>query len=338
MAIPQRKVVEQDFGRLMAMARGFQSAQTFLTANRLDIFSVLFAKKGPSAPEVARALKVNQRAMRMLLDALAALGLVVKKNGRYYNAPVAQAFLVKGKESYRGAIFHHLHHTWEAWSHLAEVIKKGGPPAAAPQESRKEDKIRTRDFILGMYSIARGVAPQVAKLLDLSKVKKMLDLGGGPGTYAIVLAQKNPQIKAVVFDLPPVIPIAGEIIRRHGMEKKVKTMAGDYHKNDYGKDYDLILMSHILHSNGEKPCRALIRRAYRALAPGGQIVIHEFAVDESRTRPPMAAFFALHMLVNTERGGTYTPSEMAGWLKAAGCRRTRVKKVPGDTTLVIGWK
>lgn len=339
MATSKRKrIAEPDFDRLMALARGFQTAKTFLVANQLEIFSILSAKRGKSAPEAARTVRANSRALRMLLDALVALEVVQKKEDRYFNTPLAEEFLVKGKESYRGAIFHHLHHTWEAWSHLKKAVIKGTSPKIKPEASLKEDRERTEAFIRGMYSIARGTAPKVTARIELSKVKKMLDLGGGPGTYAIYFAQKNPRLKAVVFDLPLVIPITKEIIKHHRMEKRVKTKAGDFHEDDFGKGYDLILMSQILHSNSEKECQALIKKAYNALKGGAQIVIHEFAVDESRTQPPMAVLFALHMLVNTSQGTTYTPTEMSAWLRLAGCKRTKVKKVPGTTTLVMGWK
>lgn len=338
MATKNKKAPESDFERLMVLARGFQASKTFLVANQLEIFSLLSAKKGSRAPQVAKTLKANPRAVGMLLDALVALELLVKKEERYFNAPPAEEFLVRGKESYRGPIFHHLHNNWETWTGLKEAVKKGTAPRIKQENSLREDRKRTEAFIRGMYSIARGTAPKVLPLLKLTGVKKMLDLGGGPGTYALLFAQKNPRLKAVVFDLPLVVPITRKIIKQQGLEKRVKTMIGDFNRDDWGKNYDLILMSHILHSNSQAQCRALLKKAYQALDDGGQIVIHEFAVDESRTRPPLAAIFALHMLVNTSHGGTYTPAEMSSWLRLAGCRRTAVKKVPGHTTLVMGWK
>jgi 2-polyprenyl-3-methyl-5-hydroxy-6-metoxy-1,4-benzoquinol methylase len=188
---------------------------------------------------------------------------------------------VRGKDDYRGAIVRHMHHTWWGWSELEETVKRGH--ADMDTTERWLDRVAdpeqewVGDFIWGMHAIARDLAPQVAPLLNFTGVTSLLDLGGGPATYAIAFAQANPTMRATVFDLPRPIEIAGENIRRHGLEGRIDTLTGNFLTDDIGSGYDFIWISQILHSHTEEQCRLIIEKSVRALNPGGQVVIQDFS-------------------------------------------------------------
>jgi cyclopropane fatty-acyl-phospholipid synthase-like methyltransferase len=191
-------------------------------------------------------------------------------------------------------------------------------------------------FLGAMDVFAREAAPQVAAAVGLSGVRRMLDVGGGAASYAIAFAQAEPELTAVVFDLPNVVPIAQRHIRRAGLEARLTTQAGDYRTDTFGSGFDLALLSAIVHSNSFEENADLVRRCYDALVPGGRLVIRDFIMSPDRTQPAPGALFAINMLVSTEGGGTYTEAEMRAWLETAGFREIQRIDLPGMNALMIG--
>ncbi|MGQ9689548.1 MAG: methyltransferase [Desulfobaccales bacterium] len=236
----------------------------------------------------------------------------------------------------------HLHHTWWGWSELEETVRRGH--ADLKSTERWLDRVPdpeaewVRDFIWGMHAIARDLAPKVAAMLDLSGVKHLLDLGGGPATYAITFAQANPGLKATVFDLPRPVEIARENISRHGLADRIDTLAGNFLTDDIGSGYDFIWISQILHSHTEEQCRLIIDKSAQALSPGGQMVIQDFFLNDDRTSPLEAALFSVHMLAVTPGGRAYTHREAAAMMAAAGLENLTHRVTSPQTSIVIGRK
>jgi 2-polyprenyl-3-methyl-5-hydroxy-6-metoxy-1,4-benzoquinol methylase len=185
-----------------------------------------------------------------------------------------------------------------------------------------------------MHNNAVLRADAVIGSFDLRGVKRALDLGGGPGTYSIALARKG--INVVLFDLPNTVEIAHEMIRQAGVQS-VEFRGGDFHSDDIGSGYDLVLLSQVLHSNSKDDALALIGKVSDALAQKGRVAIHEFSLNEDHASPVTGALFSVNMLVNTADGRSYTRKEMKRWLTKAGFKKITVKDL-GDTVLVMGKK
>jgi predicted O-methyltransferase YrrM len=304
----------------MKVAAGFRAAKILMVATDLALFDALEEPR-PGA-EIAARVQAAPRSVAMLLNALAALGLVVKEGERFKNSELTSRYLVRGKDDYRGAIIRHLHHTWWNWSELAETVKQG--QAERSRTERWLDRVPepeeewVRDFIWGMHALARDLAPRVVPLVDLTGVKRLLDLGGGPGTYAIAFAQAKPELRATVYDLPGPLEIARENIRRHGLADRIDTLTGNFLEDDIGQDYDVIWISQILHSHSEEQCRLIIGKSVAALNPGGRVVIQDFFLNDDGTSPPEAAMFSVHMLAVTPGGRAYTYREVGDMMVRAG--------------------
>lgn len=325
----------ESFRDLQRLAGGFQSAKIFLTANDLDLFSRL--DKWREAADLAYELEVDGRALGLLLNALVALGLLVKEGERYRNTPIAEEFLAGG--GYRGSIFKHIHHCWEAWNELPGVLRSGRP--AAPRETAilGEKEEWTRDFIRGMDDVTRDLAPRVVRCLDLGEARILLDVGGGPGTYAAAFLAVHPNLREVrLFDLPGALEVGREKLASRGMLDRVRLVPGDFHRNELGSGIDAIWISQVFHSQDEEGCRMLIEKGWRALNPGGVLIIHEFLLDEDKTSPMTAALFAVHMLVMTKGGRSYSGPEIAGWMAEQGFEEPQVLKVSDDTGVVLARK
>jgi cyclopropane fatty-acyl-phospholipid synthase-like methyltransferase/predicted transcriptional regulator len=331
---------ERDFRELMNQARGFQSAKIVMVATDLEMFNHL--EEWRTAEEIAAQVHAHPRAVSMILNALAALELVMKEGERFRNGELTSRYLVRGKEDYRGAIIRHMHHTWWGWSELEETVQRGF--ADMNKSERWLDRVEepeaewVRDFIWGMHAIARDLAPQVASQVDLGGVKHLLDLGGGPATYAITFAQENPGLKATVFDLPQPIEIAKENIRRHGLADRVNTMAGNFLKDDIGSGYDFIWISQILHSHTEEQCRLIIDKSVAAVNSGGRVVLQDFFLNDDLISPPDAALFSVHMLAVTPGGRAYTHREVAAMMESAGLSTPEHKSTGPVTSILIGRK
>ena len=307
------------------LSGGFQSARVLITANNFRAFD--FLEKEQTAGAVARNIKADSRATEILLDALTGMELLNKKKGKYKNRPIASRLLVSGKKYYQGDIISHSEMIMDRWAGLDKILKTG-KPSEGPRNHTA--------FILGMHNLSVLKAGEIIKGIGLDNVNKVLDLGGGPGTYAIEMAKKGLDVS--LFDLPETMKIAKKVAKQSGLSKNsIKFMDGDFIQDDIGKDYDLILISQILHMFSEKTNMALIRKCKKALSKNGKIVIHEFIINEDRTMPVYSSLFAINMLVNTSGGRTYSPAEISKWFRKTGFKKVS-KKAVADGVLVSARK
>jgi 2-polyprenyl-3-methyl-5-hydroxy-6-metoxy-1,4-benzoquinol methylase len=309
----------QEFARLWG---GFRSSRVVLTANNLGVFENI--GKGKTSGALAKVIRTDPRATEILLDALTAIGILRKARSQYTLTPLAKRFLLPENPVYQGDMLRHADTLWKSWAGLDEVVRTGKPHR--PGE-RHHDV-----FIRAMHNNAVLRAPMVIDALDLRRVRTALDLGGGPGTYSIALAKRG--IKVTLFDLPNTIDVAEEMIRRSGA-KGIIFRGGDFHVDDLGGPYDLVIVSQVLHSLSAVDGKTLLRHVRDALHPQGRVAIHEFLLREDRSGPPPGALFSVNMLVNTTGGRSYPPGEIRRWLSAAGFSGMRVK-VLEDTVLVTG--
>lgn len=317
---------------ILEMATAFQRSRVLLSAFDLGIFTAL-ADEGRTSGEVASAIGAGPHATDRLMNALSALGLLVKRDGRFRNSAAAASFLVKGRPEYLGGLGH-TSNLWDTWSRMTEIVRAGRLEATGEVSLRDEEWLRP--FIAAMHARARESAPQVVAMLDLDGVSRVLDLGGGSGAYAMAFAAARRGISAVVFDLPKVVPLTRMYIQQEGLAAAVETVAGNYLDDPIGEGYDLVFMSAVIHSNSVESIRRLFGKAAAALRPGGQLVVQEFLIDEDRSGPLLPALFALNMLVGTPAGDTFTESEVKGWMAEAGFASARRLDTPFGTSLVVG--
>jgi len=322
---------------IMKLSRGFWESALILSANEVGLFEAL--ANGPrTAQEVAHARGTDLRATTMVLDALVALKVLTKEDGRYTNTEAAQAVFVPGGGAYMGDMMRHSLNMWDSWGNLANVLRTGSPVPREGSVAPLSDEHRTRNFIRAMYQGGVHSAEILMDRLDLSRVRRMLDVGGGPGHYCFAAARRNPSLHATVFDLPRTLTITREYIKEHGMEDRVDTVAGDFNKDELPRGFDLVLMSQVLHSNTRSECAALVAKGYASLNPGGHLVINEFALDEDRTSPVSAALFSVNMLANTAGGSAYTRAEITEWMETAGLEEISTMDLGGRSTVFVGLK
>lgn len=304
----------------LRLARQFMESRILLTAAELNLFTPL-AEKPHTAEQLAGRLGCDTRALTILLDALAAMGLLEKENGAYRTPPAAAAFL--SRESRRSVIPMILHaaHLWESWSGLTPVVRGTGPSQAPASGARDAEELSA--FIGAMHVVGLPLAEKIVAAIGPGPARKLLDVGGASGTYTIAFLKAAPGMKATLFDRPEVIPMARARLAESGLLDRVRLAAGDFYRDELPGGHDLALLSAIIHQNSPQENGELFGKVFRALVPGGRIVIRDHVMDPDRTQPRDGAIFAVNMLVNTEGGSTYTFEEVRGWLEGAGFANVR---------------
>jgi len=311
---------------IFQLATGYWASQTFLTANRMGLFATLAA--GPMTAEAtAAALGAVARPTRLLLNACVSLGLVQRDGDRYANAPNSAAFLVPGSPGFLGDSLLYADDLYTTWGKLETALREGAPPES-PATILGDDPAKTRHFVRGMHHRALGVGRALVEILDLAGRRRLLDVGGGPGTYSSLLAQRYPELRCTVLDLPPVVAIAREIIAELGAAGQVQTLAGDYHDTPFPRDNDVVLVSGVLHREGEQGCREVIRHAHDALQPGGMLAVSDVMTNEGGDSPPFATLFGLNMLLTAADGGVHSHTDFRHWMESEGFAAVTVQPFP----------
>jgi hypothetical protein len=305
-------IMPEPIQRLDQLSSGFQKSKILFTALQADLFESL--RKPTSANEVATKKKWSTRGTVMLLDGLLALDLLKKEDGKYVNSELAASCLVEGAPLDQRHILQHKANGWEPWSQLEDAVRTG--TCVCEEGERRDDDLRS--FICGMQDIARQSAQAVLDAVDLSGFSNLLDLGGGPAAYSIAFLQAHPKMRGTLFDLPEVIPIGREQVEQAGLLERYSFKPGNMTENDLGGGYDLILLSNIIHSFNPEGNQAIIEKCFGALEDGGMLIVKDFLMEPDRSGPAFGLLFALHMLVHTPQGGTYTRDEVAQWTTQAG--------------------
>jgi SAM-dependent methyltransferase len=301
-------------GSLLETSGAYWQSCILHTAVKLDLFSLL-ETKALAAPEVAKCVQGDLRGVTMLLNALCAMDLLEQRQSRYRNTAPAADFLVRNADRYLGHIILHHHFLMDSWNNLEQGVLQGKPQRRRPTTDEVQ---RRTSFLMGMFNLASLQAPQVAATLDLSRARRLLDLGGGPGTYAIHFALANKGLCADIFDLPTTEPLARQTVARFNLQSRIDFQAGDYLQDPIEGRYDVVWLSHILHAEAPSDGRRLLTKAIASLVPGGLIYIHDFFLESSMDAPFFPAIFALNMLLGTDGGQSYSEAQVVEMLTTLG--------------------
>ena len=320
--------------KILETSGSYWTACTLHSAVKLDLFTIL--GEGESDPkDIARKIDASQRGVGILLNALSALKLISKVGEKYSNTPFAQKFLSKNSRQYIGYMILHHHHLVDAWGKLTDAVQSGSSVKAREWRS---DKGQLENFLMGMFNLGSNVAPQVADQIDLSNCNHLLDLGGGPGTYAIYFCKKYPHLKASVFDLPSTRPFAEKTIREFKLTDRIQFVEGDFLQDKIEGSYDVVWLSHILHAEDPEGCRTILQKAVSVMDQGGLILIHDFILNDTMDSPVFPALFALNMLINTPSGQSYSQKQIMDMLSSAGVKELRRIPFtgPNDSGIIYG--
>ncbi|MFZ3375167.1 MAG: class I SAM-dependent methyltransferase [Chthoniobacterales bacterium] len=291
--------------------------------------------------QISKETGASERGLRMLMNALVGLELLKKdRHQKYSLTPESAAFLVSNKPGTLAGFFRlNVTQLVSKWLQLSDVVRTGRPAQAVNQEGEGTEFFS--GLVENIIPMSYATAQTLADHLKLAKAKnelRVLDLAAGSGIWGIVLAQASPRVRVTAADWAGMIPTTKRITQKFGVGDRFKFIEGDLLEADFGKDYDVATLGHILHSEGEERSRRLLKKTFRALKSGGTIAIAEWLVNDERTQPLPPLIFAVQMLVNTEKGDTFTFNEIKGWLEEASFKKVRKLQAPGPSPLVLATK
>jgi SAM-dependent methyltransferase len=300
----------------LEIAEGFINSRVLFSLNELGVHDLLADGPRPLS-ELASDTNAEADALELLLNAGVALGLLSASEAGYANTQLSARLLVSGGDGYLGSWMRLLSRWSSPFVRLNDSVRTG-KPAEDPSLHLGSDPEYTRDFIMAMDDYARLRGSEVVDHLDLSGVSRMLDLGGGSGSYAIQFAQRWPGLSVTIFDLPGVLRIADENRRAAGLEDRVSLSPGDYHEDGIGGPWDLVFLSDVLHQETVEGAEALLRSAHASLAPGGWLVVQGMFLNPGRTSPRWPTLYSLVLLLVNGRGRAYSAAETIDMMRRVG--------------------
>jgi len=314
-------------------------------AVKLGVFDAL-ERGALDLPAITRLTKTSQRGMSRLADGLVGLGLLERdSDGRYALTAASATYLVSSRpEANWSRVFAGIDAEIRvAWEHLAESIRSGKPPVAHNREEISGQVFAevVEDMVPMSWSASEALARHFKSTLEPDSVRgtpTALDVASGSGVWGIPLALAIPQLQVTAVDWEQVLEVTRRAATRHGVVERFRFLTGNLDTVDFGRDYRIAVLGHVLHAIGEARSRALLRKTFAALAPGGTIVVPEFILDEQRSGPMATVCFSLSMVVLSDDGATFTLSELTRWLHEVGFADVRLLHAPAPSPLILATK
>ncbi len=307
----------------------YRLPRVLIAALELDLFTTVGTGSWAIA-DLAKTLNVSERGLTILCRNLAAVGVLHKRGARYTNSRLGATALNAHHPAYRGGYLSLMKNHWDDWIRLLESVRNGRPIDSDVPDSPDF----RRQFTWAMHHRTLEPAPAIASQIRLGRAKTLLDLGGGPGTYAMAFLAKNSMLRATVCDREAALEVAREIAATHKARRRLSYLPCDFLKEPIPGAYDVIWYSNVLHIYSPEENQAVFRRVLASLVPGGRLIIQDaFLHDREGLCPLEASLFAVSMLLFTEGGNTYSAAETGKWLKQAGfvgIKRVPLKKGTGD--------
>ena len=300
---------------VLRLSQNFMESRILLSGAELNLFTIL--NPAPlSAQEVASRIGADLRALTVLLDALSAMGLLVKQSGTYQCANSVSPFLSEDAPNSVLPMVLHAAHLWQRWSGLTDAVRGTILSKDAAKSSRSAEDLRA--FIGAMHVIAAPRAHEIVAAVNPGSSKTLLDVGGASGTYTIAFLKAVPEMKATLFDKPEVVEMARERLSKAGVLNRVTLVSGDFYQDEFPHGHDLAFVSAIIHQNSPEQNLDLFNKVFRSLNRGGRILIRDHVMEPDRIHPKDGAIFAVNMLLGTPGGSTYTYEEIKTGLSQAG--------------------
>lgn len=326
-----------DTVRLQNISRAYIGSASLFSAIDLELFTAI-SKGDNTAPLFAKQAAISEINAERLMAMCAASGLIEWHQDHYENAADVQRFLVKGEKSYAADWINFTRNSWENWGNLTDKLKNNQAPTIIGDYDKMTVKAARR-YHEATSSVGFGSGRRFIRQVDLSKRKKIMDLGGGSGAYSIVAAQNYPKLSAVVFDLPPVVEVTKEFISRHEVKDQVTTQGGDFTRDDFPENCDVAIMASNLPQYSREIISSIVAKTHDALLPGGEMHLIGEMLDDDRKGPLDAAIWGLYEVMSNSTGIAHTRSDCVSCFEKAGFEQVEVNDfIPGILARVTGTK
>ncbi len=318
---------------LLSLGTSFQASQVLFESVRLGLFDLL-GGASLSGAAIARRLSLSPDAVVRLLRVLLEMGILAKRSGLYGNTALSKKYLCSSSPFCIGDFFLHRQSLQQPWSELKSSLKSNF--MVRPDRNRLADyPQQLKKYTGAMDALGRLKGERIISKLAMKAPSRMLDLGGGMGTYALSFCSRYPRLRAAVFDLPDVARLARRNIKKAAMQERVSVFEGECLSDSLpAGPFDLIFISNLLHIYNPADCRRIVKRAASVLEPGGTMVIHDYIFGCGDA--VSVSLFDITMLIGTPQGRCYELADIEKWLAAAGVRAAGSAGILSGTSIVWG--
>lgn len=336
--VPERANVTPE--RIFETLNAYQKTAALKAAIELDVFSAI-AEGATTHASIAKRCQSSERGIRILCDYLVINGFLLKNGQEYALADDSAVFLNRRSPAYMGAAanFLALPEMINLYQDLTAIVR-AGTSLKGEQSTAEPDSSKWVEFARSMSNLQRMTAVAVAETLGSSTGEKwkVLDVAAGHGMYGVMIAKQNPNAEIYALDWPEVLKVAHENAKAAGVAARHHHLPGSAFEVDFGKDYDIVLLTGFLHHFDPQTIETIMRKVHAALKPGGRAVTVEFVPNEDRVSPPAPAAFSMIMLGTTRAGDAYTYSEFDKMFRAAGFTLNELRSSPGPQSFIISKK
>jgi len=328
--------------RIIELTMGFQASKALLSAVELGVFTAL-AEGALDAEQLQQRLGIHPRSARDFFDALVALGMLDRHDGRYANTAETGAFLDRNKPTYVGGLCEMVSaRLYPFWNSLTDALRTGKPQNEVKTGGSffpvlYADPARLKQFLQAMTGVSTSAARAITHKFPWARYRTFIDIGCAQGCLPVHVALAHPHVSGGGFDLPAVGPIFDDYVASFDLGARLRFHPGSFFEDPL-PEAEVLSMGHILHDWNLDEKLALLRKAYAALPAGGSLIVYEALIDDERRQNAFGLLMSLNMLIETEGGFDYTGADCAGWMRAVGFRETRVEHLDGPDSMVIGVK
>ncbi len=326
---------------IMRLGFAYWGSKAFLSAVELGLFTTL--AQGPLNQDALRAKHgLHARSTGDFLDALVALGMLDKRDGKYANTPEADFYLDRAKPSYIGGLLEMSNRRlYPFWANLTEALRSGEPQNEAkdggpdPFAAMYADPANLEGFLKAMTGVSLPTARSIAAAFPWKDYLTFADIGCAQGGLAAEIAGAHAHLSGIGFDLPPVKPVFERYVKTRGLADRLRFQPGNFFEDEL-PNVDVLVMGHILHNWDLPQKELLLRKAHRALIKGGALIVYDAMIDDARRENAFGLLMSLNMLIETPGGFDYTGADCVGWMRNAGFREARIQHLQGPYSMAVG--
>lgn len=306
------------------------AAKHLFTANEVGLFEKL-AESPANLDELARRAGIPRRTMRIIVDAMVALGLVERHDDRYQNGPVAAIYLSgRTPADLRPALKYWNRLNYQRWTQFERAVRTDTAVFGEFEFEEEEQRLYTE----GVEAITAGTAQALATTYDFNQHRRLMDLGGGTGSFLTPILRQYRDLEATLYELPSVALLARRRLAGDPITARVQVREGDFFKDDLPNDHDAVLLCNVCHNFLPERNLQLLRRIRDFVPTDARLLIVDFWTDSTHTQPLTAALMAGTFLL-TSRGDVYSEDDVRCWLDETGWHGLERKSLAGPASLIV---
>lgn len=319
---------------IFQIASGFMASKDLFIATEVDLFRHI-SDSGSTLDDLSASSKVPRRTLRMIVDAMVALGLVERRGDLYWNSPATAAFLSGRTGADLRPMMRFLNRlSYRRWLNLEEAVRTDGASVGGYHGGYTQEDQRI--FSEGVESATAGAAQALAAGYDFARHQRVIDIGGGTGSFLISILMRHRNLRGTLFELPTVTGLATQRIASSGVGSRIVVQEGDFSKDRLPRGHDAAIVANIIHGGSSEQNKALLQAIRNAMEPGARVLIVDFWTDNTHTEPLFAALMAGEFLVGTGAGDIYSHAEGENWLRLTGWRLIDQFPLAGPASLLVG--